>query len=520
MLSLSSGITPAEVARRIAPLVIGDNQQPVPGTIVAMSTQPHCCRRGGSRRHREDGCGKGGYDEGAGDGWLLMTRHQDQALATLNAVRQALRPARTPRRRRRRPTTRVADPLPSFESLPEYDDIKIKRAVADIAKIDNPFYRLHEGRASQTTTIDGRKVVNFSSYDYLGLNGHPSVSAAAKQAIDDYGTSVSASRLSAGESQVHRDLEGALARLHGCEDALAFVSGHATNVSVIGSLLGPKDLILCDAVIHNSVMEGAKLSGARRILFPHGDMDALERALRLNRTRHGRVLIVVEGLYSMDGDLPDLPALVALKSRYDAWLMVDEAHSVGVLGQTGRGSPRSKASRLRRRHLDGHPQQDLCVGGRLYCRQPGVDRILKYNTPGFVYSVGLAPPVAAAALAAHDLMLAEPWRLRQLRDNGSHFLRAAQARGLNTGTSAGAAIVPVIIGNSPDAVVLSERLLGRGFDIFPAIFPGVAENEARLRCFVTSEHQPEQIDAALDALIVELDAIRKGPSFVSRVANR
>ena len=449
-----------------------------------------------------------------------MTRHQDQALATLNAVRQALRPAKsTPMPAQTHDARRR--PAASFESLPEYDDIKIKRAVADIAKIDNPFYRLHEGRASQTTTIDGRKVVNFSSYDYLGLNGHPSVSAAAKKAIDEYGTSVSASRLSAGERQIHRDLEGALARLHGCEDALAFVSGHATNVSVIGSLLGPKDLILCDAVIHNSVMEGAKLSGARRILIPHGDMDALERALRLNRTRHGRVLIVVEGLYSMDGDLPDLPALVALKSRYDAWLMVDEAHSVGVLGQTGRGVAEEQ----------GVPGSDVDIwmgtlsktfasaGGYIAGSQALVE-ILKYNTPGFVYSVGLAPPVAAAALAAHDLMLAEPWRLRQLRDNGSHFLRAAQARGLNTGTSAGAAIVPVIIGNSPDAVVLSERLLGRGFNIFPAIFPGVAENEARLRCFVTSEHQPEQIDAALDALIVELDAIRNGPSFVSRVANR
>jgi 8-amino-7-oxononanoate synthase len=449
-----------------------------------------------------------------------MTRHQDQALATLNAVRQVLRPPKSAST-----STQVRDarrrPAASFESLPEYDDIKIKRAVADIAKIDNPFYRLHEGRASQTTTIDGRKVVNFSSYDYLGLNGHPSVSDAAKKAIDDYGTSVSASRLSAGERQVHRDLESALARLHGCEDSLAFVSGHATNVSVIGSLLGPRDLILCDAVIHNSVMEGAKLSGARRILIPHGDMDALERALRLNRTRHGRVLIVVEGLYSMDGDLPDLPALVALKRRYDAWLMVDEAHSVGVLGQTGRGVAEEQG--VAGSDVDiwmGTLSKTFASAGGYIAGSRALIEILKYNTPGFVYSVGLAPPVAAAALAAHDLMLAEPWRLRQLRDNGSHFLRGAKARGLNTGASTGAAIIPVIIGNSPDAVVLSERLLGRGFNIFPAIFPGVAENEARLRCFVTSEHQPEQIDAALDALIGELDAIRKGPSFVSRVANR
>jgi len=405
-----------------------------------------------------------------------MTRHQDQALATLNAVRQVLRPPRsTSAPAPVQAQTQAKDAgrrlAVGFERLPEYDDIKIKRAVADIAKIDNPFYRLHEGRASQTTTIDGRTLVNFSSYDYLGLNGHPSVSAAAKKAIDDYGTSVSASRLSAGERQVHRDLEAALARLHDCEDALAFVSGHATNVSVIGSLLGPKDLILCDAVIHNSVMEGAKLSGARRILVPHGDLDALERALRLNRSRHGRVLIVVEGLYSMDGDMPDLPALVALKNRYDAWLMVDEAHSVGVLGQTGRGVAEEQG--VAGSDVDiwmGTLSKTFASAGGYIAGSRALIEILKYNTPGFVFSVGLAPPVAAAALAAHDLMLAEPWRLRQLRDNGSRFLQAARARGLSTGASAGAAIVPVIIGNSPDAVVLSERLLGRGFNIFPAIF--------------------------------------------------
>ena len=255
--------------------------------------------------------------------------------------------------------------------LPEYELLKIQKAVGDIAGIENPFYRLHDGRAADTTSIDGRQVVNFSSYDYLGLNGHPSVVAAAKEAIDQFGTSVSASRLTAGERQVHRDLEAALARLHGVEDALRFVSGHATNVSVIGGLLGPEDLIVSDAVIHNSVIEGAKLSGAKRILCPHGDLEALERALRLNRARHRRALIVVEGLYSMDGDIPDLAALIKLKRRYDAWLMVDEAHS---LGRAGRDRPRHRrgAGRRsgRRRHLDGHAQQDAGLHRRLHRRQP------------------------------------------------------------------------------------------------------------------------------------------------------
>ena len=192
-------------------------------------------------------------------------------------------------------------------------------------------------RAADTSSIDGRTLTNFSSYDYLGLNGHPDVVAAAKAAIDEFGTSVSASRLTAGERRVHRDLEERLARLHRAEDAVSFVSGHATNVSVIGGLLGPDDMVVTDALVHNSVVEGAKLSGAKRILCPHGDLEAFERALRLNRARQRRALIVVEGLYSMDGDVPDLASLVRLKQRYEAWLMVDEAHSIGVLGATGRG---------------------------------------------------------------------------------------------------------------------------------------------------------------------------------------
>lgn len=446
-----------------------------------------------------------------------MTRPQDQALATLDEVRRALHPPKF--RAAAAPAARQqSQPDVVFDRLPEFEELKIKRAVGELTGVTNPYHRLHEGRASQTTRIDGREIVNFSSYDYLGLNGHPSVSEAAKRAIDLYGTSVSASRISAGERPVHRELEAALARLYHCEEALAFVSGHATNVSVIGSLLGPQDLIICDAVIHNSVVEGAKLSGAKRILIPHADMEALERALRLNRARHRRVLVVVEGLYSMDGDVPDLAALIALKTRYDAWLMVDEAHSTGVLGATGEGIAEEQG--VCPAGVDiwmGTLSKTLAAAGGYIAGSRALIEILKYTTPGFVYSVGLSPPAAAASLAALNVMAAEPWRIRRLRENGRHFLATAKALGLNTGTSIGASIVPVIVGNSIDTVVLSERLLERGFNVVPVLFPAVAENEARVRHFVTSEHSTEQIDAMLAALHEELAKIRKGPSFVSRV---
>lgn len=447
-----------------------------------------------------------------------MTRHQDQALTTVSEVRQALHAAKLkPSTDGVRRTQRQSGA--QFDRLPEFDELKIKRAVGELAGIANPYHRLHQARACQTTIIDGKELTNFSSYDYLGLNGHPGVSAAAKEAIDLYGTSVSASRISAGERPIHRQLEAAIARLHDCEDALAFVSGHATNVSVIGSLLGAKDLIICDALVHNSVMEGAKLSGAKRVLVPHSDLEALERALRLNRARHRRALIVVEGLYSMDGDVPDLAALIALKTRYDAWLMVDEAHSIGTLGRTGRGIAEEQGvSPLGVDIWMGTLSKTLAAAGGYIAGSHALIEILKYTTPGFVYSVGLPPPLAAAALAALEAMLAEPSRIQRLRQNGRHFLKTAKARGLSTGMSIGAAIIPVIVGNSIETVLLSERLLHRGFNVVPVLFPAVAENEARIRHFVTSEHQAEHIDALLDALTEELATIRRSPSFVARTA--
>ena len=452
---------------------------------------------------------------------MSVHRHAE-AEKTVEQVRHTLGGLQSSQRAERPLGTKTLPSLASslsFADLPEYEVLKIKRAAGDIAGIANPFHRLHEGRASELTSIGGRTIVNFSSYDYLGLNGHPEVAAAAKQAIDRYGTSVSASRLSGGERQVHRDLEAALARLHGSEDALAFVSGHATNVSVIGTLLGPQDLIICDALVHNSVFEGARLSGAKRIVCTHGDLEAVERALRLNRARHRRALVVVEALYSMDGDMPDLSTLVKIKRRYGAWLMVDEAHSIGVLGASGRGI--AEEQDIDPSTVDiwmGTLSKTLAAAGGYIAGSRPLIELLKYYTPGFVFSVGLSPPLAAAATAALELMQREPERVAALRRNGTAFVAGARARGLDVGPSIGAAIVPVIVGNSPDAVILAQRLLERGYNLVPAIFPGVAENQARLRFFLTSQHSQEQIDAVLDTTAEELERIRREPSFIKAVA--
>ncbi len=450
-----------------------------------------------------------------------MTQPRSNAAQeTVDRVRQALGQSAAPQARSGSGPATGGRREFDFTTLPEYEIMKIWKAVGDITNIGNPFYRLHDGRAGNTTSIDGRVVANFSSYDYLGLNGHPDVSAAAKAAIDRFGTSVSASRLSAGERQVHRDLEAALARLSGTEEAIAFVSGHGTNVSVIGELLGPQDLIVADAVIHNSIVEGAKLSGAKRILCPHNDLDAFERALRLNRARYRRALIVVEGLYGMDGDLPDLAGLIKLKRRYNAWLMVDEAHATGALGRTGRGIAEEQDIDPAEVEIwMGTLSKTLAAAGGYIAGSRALIELIKYTSPGFVFSVGLSPPVAAAATAAVDVMMREPWRAAALRRNGLFLLEQARARGLDTGLSIGASVVPVIVGNSPHTVMLSERLLERGFNVVPAVFPGVAENQARLRFFVTSEHTPEQIDAVIDAVAEELAKVRTS-SFVNAIAGR
>jgi 8-amino-7-oxononanoate synthase len=446
----------------------------------------------------------------------------EEAQATVDRIRQVLTQPSAEAGVTRSPVVPMGiRQSADFGSLPEYEVLKLQKAAGEIAGLENPFYRLHDGRAADTTSFEGRNVINFSSYDYLGLNGHPEISDAAKAAIDRYGTSVSASRLTAGERAVHRDLEAALAALHGAEDAVCFVSGHATNVSVIGGLLGEGDLIVSDALVHNSVIEGAKLSAAKRILCPHGDLEAIERALRLNRRRHRRALLVVEGLYSMDGDVPDLAALVRLKRRYDAWLMVDEAHSLGVLGQTGRGIAEEQG--VDPADIDiwmGTLSKALAsTGGYIAGSRQLVD-LLKYTSPGFVYSVGIAPAVAAAAHAAITVMQRESWRLAKLRQNGRDFLSGANVRGLDTGLSIGASVVPIIVGNSPTAVILSQRLLARGYNVVPIIFPGVAENQARLRFFITSRHTADQMAGALDAIAEELPEIRKAPSFVNLMASR
>jgi 8-amino-7-oxononanoate synthase len=396
----------------------------------------------------------------------------------------------------------------NFADLSAYKFIVKHREIGRLFGIDDPFYRCHDRRTGSETEIDGQMYVNFASYDYLGLNQHPEVLEAAKAAIARYGTSVSASRIVAGERPLHGELEAALAEFYGVEAAVAFVSGHATNVSTIGTLMTPDDLIVYDELSHNSVLVGAKLSRATAVPFRHNDLGALERILEEHRPRHSHALIVVEGHYSMDGDIADLPRLIELKEKYGAWLMIDEAHSLGVLGATGRGIAEHYGIAPDRVDIwMGTLSKTLAgCGGYIAGKQELID-ILKFQAPGLVYSVGMSPPLAAAATKALALVTAEPERVARIQANSKLFLSLAQSAGLDTATSEGHAIIAVIVGDPIYASKLSQRLLGRGFNVLPIIYPAVPMKAARLRFFITSEHTPTQLRAAVHATREELDAL-------------
>ena len=407
-----------------------------------------------------------------------------------------------------RPTGDVPEECYRLSKMPEYTRLKQTMSGFQLAGLPNPYFSVHERVTGDTTMIAGRELISFSSYNYLGMSGDPAVSRAAKAAIDQFGTSVSASRLVSGEKTVHGELERTIAEFLGVEDAIVYVGGHATNETTIGHLFGPGDLILHDSLAHNSIIQGAILSGARRRPFPHNDWQALDEVLTEVRHDYRRVLVAIEGVYSMDGDFPELPKFIEVKQRHKTFLLVDEAHSLGTMGEHGRGIGEHF-------HVDpasvdlwmGTMSKSLgsCGGYIAGCRE--VVEYLKYTAPGFVYSVGIPPSNAAAALASLRQLQAEPQRVARVQANSQLFLKLARAAGLNTGWSNNTPVVPVILGNSLHALKLSRALFQRGINVQPILYPAVEEEKARLRFFITSLHTPEQIRHTVDAVAEELRRI-------------
>ena len=387
------------------------------------------------------------------------------------------------------------------EPFPEVEALERRLAALEAAGLANPFRLANEAVSGRTARIGGREVVSFTSFDYLGLAGHPDVIRAAKEAIDRFGTSGSASRMVGGNTTIHEALDEELAEFLGVERATVFPCGYGTNASVLAHLFGAGDLILYDELSHNSIVQGATASAAARRSFRHNDHEQLDRLLRDIRGRYRRVVVAIEGVYSMDGDYPDLPRFIEVKRRHDALLYVDEAHSLGTLGRRGRGICEHFGVDPAAGDLwMGTISKALGSGGGYLAGSARLVRYLGLTTPAFVFSTACSPPNAAAALEAVRVIRREPWRVTQLRDRAELFLKLAIDAGLDTGPSGDTPVVPVILGSSRRALAVSQRLLEEGINARPILYPAVQESKARLRFFLTSEHSEEQIVEAVEAV--------------------
>ena len=390
-------------------------------------------------------------------------------------------------------------PIARFEDAPEYHAFEARKA--GLSEFGNPYFVCHESALSDVSLMDGQPVLNFGSYNYAGMSGRREVMDAAQAAIEKYGTSASGSRLLAGEKLLHQELEREIAQWKHSEAALVLVGGHSTNVTFVGNFCGPRDLIVYDALAHNSVEQGCRLSPATAKPFPHNDYRALEGILRLQRARFEKVLIIVEGAYSMDGDIAPIPEFVKLKKQFGCFLLVDEAHSAAVIGKTGGGVDEYFA--LEPGDIDirmGTLSKGLGSCGGYLAGSAILIEYLRYALPGFVFSVGISPPVAAAALRAIGLLREDPSIMERLQQNIHTFMFEAGKRGLDTCLAGESAIVPILVGRDEDAFALSTLLRQQGVFVPPAVYPAVPKNKARLRFCVISEHKPEQIVQALDTL--------------------
>src|SRR5438552_17759478 len=349
------------------------------------------------------------------------------------------------------------------------------------------------------------RFVSFANYDYLGLGQDSRVRKAAADAALAYGVGAEASRLVGGSRTVHDLLERDIADFLGAEDAVTLVSGWMTNASLLGYLLTRSDLIVVDELAHNSIVVGADVSHAKVISFDHGNLDDLDAVLTEHRPRAKRTLIVVEGLYSMDGDMPDLRRVVELKRKHDVRLMVDEAHSIGVLGATGRvicehfGIDPSEID-----FIIGTLSKTFAASGGFVAGRKIVIEWLRFTLPASMFSVGLSPVIATAVREGLSILKSEPWRTARVQDNSRYFLEEARARDLNIGPAVGAGVISVQFPSYEVCMHAAEQLLQAGYYAPPIPIMAVPKNRPRIRFFLSALHTQADIAGALDVLAAAL----------------
>jgi 8-amino-7-oxononanoate synthase len=371
-----------------------------------------------------------------------------------------------------------------------YDDVA-RTGIMDVFR--EPVDTMAEEMAAR-----GIPYVSFGHYDYLGLAHHPQVIEAGVDALRHFGSGAGASRLVGGERSINVAFEQSMAKFLGVGGTLAMISGYLTNLTLIPHLLTAKDLLILDDLAHNSIASAARVGGYACRTFAHNDCDALESILVSERSKYRNVLVVTEGMFSMDGDIPDLPRLLTLKDTHSAWLMLDEAHSYGVLGAHGRGITEHFGVDPARVDISvGTLSKSFAASGGFIAAAPPVIDWLRFTLPGFVFSVGLSPVTVATAHAALGVLEAEPERLHRLRENSVYFLTKARAAGLNTGPAIGMAVVPLLFDSTAQTMRVSQCLRQAGIYAPPVARVGVPTDKPRVRFFISENHTPAQIDAAI-----------------------
>jgi glycine C-acetyltransferase len=338
----------------------------------------------------------------------------------------------------------------------------------------------------------------YASYSYLGLVGHPRINEAAKKAVEKFGTGTNGVRTLAGTLTIHTELEETIANFKHAESAITYTSGYATNLTVVSTMMGRGDYVFSDKINHASIVDGCLMSGAEFRRFRHNDMAHLEGLLK-NAPAEVAKLVIADSVFSMDGDIIDLPKMVELCKKYNAWLMIDEAHSVGVLGEKGTGIEE---------HFNMYGVIDIkmgtlsktipSVGGYVAAKQE-IITYLRHASRAYIFSAALPPAQAAAANEAFKVILDEPWRIQKLNENTKQFIGGLKSRGFDTLLTE-TAIVPVLCGEDDMAFAMTRECQHNDVFVLPVVSPAVQEGLARLRATVTAAHESDEIERAMDVV--------------------
>jgi 8-amino-7-oxononanoate synthase len=361
-----------------------------------------------------------------------------------------------------------------------------------------PYFRVIESDQDTEVLIAGKKVLMFGSNSYLGLTNHPKIKEASKKAIDKYGTGCAGSRFLNGTLDIHIELESRLARLVGKEAALCYSTGFQVNLGVVSALGGRNDYLLLDELDHASIIEGSRLSFSKKLKFAHNDMKSLENKLKLCHSKSIK-LIVVDGIFSMEGDIINLPELVRLAEKYDASVMVDDAHSIGVLGERGSGTASHFGLTDRVDLIMGTFSKSLASLGGFIASNNETINYLKHNSRSLIFSASMTPASAASVLAALDIMESEPERIRHLWDLTHYAMKAFKSLGFDTGKSE-SPIIPLFIRDDIKALKMTQLLLEDGVFVNPVVSPAVPKEDCLIRFSLMATHTFQQVDIAIEKI--------------------